>query len=56
MGGAVAIGAFGLQHELASAVAFELLAANAAAGDGAAQTLELHAIHARYSVLLANHA
>ena len=44
MGGAVAVGAFELQHDLAGAVAGEPFVGNRGAGDGAAQAFELLAL------------
>ncbi len=44
VGGAVAVGAFELQHHLAGAIAFEPLVGNGGAGDGAAQAFELLAL------------
>ena len=44
MGGAVAVGAFELQHDLACSIAFEPFVGNGRAGDIAAQTFELLAL------------
>ena len=44
VGGAVAVGAFELQHDLAGAVALEPLVGNRRAGDVAAQAFELLAL------------
>ena len=44
MGGAVAVGALGPQHDLAGAVAFEAFVGNGRAGDAAAQAFEFLAL------------
>ena len=44
MGGAIAVGAFELEHDLAGAVALEPFVGNGGAGDVAAQAFELLAL------------